>query len=561
MEQALTLHRLVRDIGEPLLRLAVDPGGADRPLAGVAIHDPADADGMEAGCLMLCVGVGVALGKVLLALGSAAQRAGARGLAVKGPLPVEAADCPVPVVQVNPDASWMHVATTLRQRLLDHSRAQWEPAGATSDLFALANTIGMVIQAPVIIEDAVSAVLAWSAGQDDADESRVETILGRAVHPSRLHKLAEQGAFDRLHSSTAPVYIEPYEPGMLPRVAIAVRADSEVLGYVWAVVTAPLLEEHTRWLELFAPVVALHLANTRSDGSAWARQQRRELAAAVLAGGPAGVGAARELRLHTGALCLIAVGLRPQSAASDAASDAASAEAAVAAAGLRRLEDVLTLYLTAVRPSAVAVRGDRAVYVLAAWPKLSRDEVLTAARSLAADFVSRSPAGPGGSYLAAVAGPAAEPGHVPAVRAQADAVLRALRDAGDSTPAVATLDETALQILLDHLGDIAQSLGLPPATGPLRRLAQHDGPDGVLTETLAAFLAARCVTEDAAAQLRVHVNTLRYRLRRIREVSGLDFHDADQMLLAQLQLRLRLQPCETTALFDADDKTRGKISS
>ncbi|WP_327749267.1 PucR family transcriptional regulator [Streptomyces europaeiscabiei] len=556
MEQAPTLHRLVQDIGEPLLRLAVDPGGADQPLAGVAIHDPADAEAMEAGCLVLCVGV--TRGAELLTLGSAAQRAGARGLAVKGPVPAETADCPVPVVEVNPDASWMHVATILRQRLLDHSRAQWEPAGATSDLFALANTVSAMIQAPVTIEDAASAVLAWSAGQDDTDESRVETILSRAVHPSRLHKLAEQGAFERLHSSTAPVYIESYEPGLLPRVAIAVRANSEVLGYVWAVVTAPLPEEHTRWLELFAPVVALHLANTRSDGSAWARQQRRELAAAVLAGGPAGEGAARELQLHTGALCLIAVGLRPRDTASDiasdAASDAASAEAAVAAAGLRRLEDALTLYLTAVRPSAVAVRGDRAVYVLVAWPQPSRDEILAAARSLAADFVSRSPGGPGGDYLAAVAGPAAEPGRVPAVRAQADAVLRALRGAGGSAPAVATLDETALQVLLDRLGDVAQSLGLPSTTGPLRRLAEHDGPDGVLTETLAAYLAAGCLTEDAAAQLRVHVNTLRYRLRRIREVSGLDFHDADQLLLAQLQLRLRLR--ETAAPFHPDEKTR-----
>jgi sugar diacid utilization regulator len=247
------------------------------------------------------------------------------------------------------------------------------------------------------------------------------------------------------------------------------------------------------------------------------------------------------LQLHTGALCLIAMGLRPPGAASDAAFDTAPAEAAVAAAGLRRLEDALTLYLSAVRPSAVTVRGDRAVYVLGAWPQPSRDEVLAAARSLAADFVARSPGGPGGDYLAAVAGPAAEPGRVPAVRVQADAVLRALRGAGCSAPAVATLDETALQVLLDRLGDVAQSLGLPPATGPLRRLAEHDGPDGVLTETLAAYLAAGCLAEDAATHLRVHVNTLRYRLRRIREVSGLDLHDADQMLLAQLQLRLRLR--------------------
>jgi len=32
---------------------------------------------------------------------------------------------------------------------------------------------------------------------------------------------------------------------------------------------------------------------------------------------------------------------------------------------------------------------------------------------------------------------------------------------------------------------------------------------------------------------------MRYRLRRIREVSGLDFADADAVLLAHLQLRVR----------------------
>ncbi|SER82980.1 PucR family transcriptional regulator [Streptomyces qinglanensis] len=554
MAQALTLHRLVQDIGDPLLRLAVDPGGAKEPVAGVAIHDPADGGGLEPGCLVLCVGMDA--GPALLALGSAALRAGARGLAVKGPLPAECAECPVPVVEVNPGASWMHLAATVRQRLLDHSRAQWEPAGATSDLFQLANTISAMIQAPVAIEDAASAVLAWSAGQGDADESRVETILGRAVHPDRLRRLAEQGAFERLRRTTAPVYIEPHEPGMLPRVAMAVRADSEVLGYVWAVVTAPLSPGCLRSLEMFAPVVALHLINNaHADSSGWARRQRRDLAAAVLAGGSAGMGAARELQLDTGALCLVAVGLRPYSAVSDTA----AAQAAVAAARLRRLEEVLTLYLTAMHPAAVAVRGDRAVYALATWPRTDPDEALTAARSLAADFVSRSATALGDGWMAAVAGPAAEPGQVPTIRAQADAVLHAMRRSGEATPAVATLDETALQVLLDHLRDITQSLGLPPASGALRRLAAHEGADGYLTETLAAFVAAQCVSEDAAARLRVHPNTLRYRLRRIREVSGLDFQDADQMLLVQLQLRLQRR--EPTTPFDATDKAPDSNSS
>ncbi|MFI9780380.1 helix-turn-helix domain-containing protein [Streptomyces sp. NPDC051956] len=38
----------------------------------------------------------------------------------------------------------------------------------------------------------------------------------------------------------------------------------------------------------------------------------------------------------------------------------------------------------------------------------------------------------------------------------------------------------------------------------------------------------------AAEALHIHPNTMRYRLRRIREVSGLDFANADAMLLAHL---------------------------
>jgi DNA-binding PucR family transcriptional regulator len=89
-----------------------------------------------------------------------------------------------------------------------------------------------------------------------------------------------------------------------------------------------------------------------------------------------------------------------------------------------------------------------------------------------------------------------------------------------------------------QLVDATESLRLPETTGALHRLRQHDGADGVLTETLAAYLDAAGVTEVAAVALQIHVNTMRYRLRRIREVSGLDFTDADAVLLAQLQLRV-----------------------
>ncbi|WP_435196483.1 helix-turn-helix domain-containing protein [Streptomyces sioyaensis] len=50
--------------------------------------------------------------------------------------------------------------------------------------------------------------------------------------------------------------------------------------------------------------------------------------------------------------------------------------------------------------------------------------------------------------------------------------------------------------------------------------------------------------------LQIHVNTMRYRLRRIREVSGVDFANADAVLLAHLQLRLAAM---RGAVVDAND--------
>ena len=56
--------------------------------------------------------------------------------------------------------------------------------------------------------------------------------------------------------------------------------------------------------------------------------------------------------------------------------------------------------------------------------------------------------------------------------------------------------------------------------------------------SLLAYLDAFGDVRSAAAGLHVHPNTLRYRVRRACELSGLDLDDPDQRLVAQLQLRL-----------------------
>lgn len=108
-----------------------------------------------------------------------------------------------------------------------------------------------------------------------------------------------------------------------------------------------------------------------------------------------------------------------------------------------------------------------------------------------------------------------------------------------ASDAVANLDGTLLSLALLQLADYADSIALPEFVGALRVLADQDGEQGPLLATLRAYLDSAGRAEVAAETLGLHVNTVRYRMRRIREICGLDPEDNDAMLLAQLQLRVR----------------------
>ena len=68
----------------------------------------------------------------------------------------------------------------------------------------------------------------------------------------------------------------------------------------------------------------------------------------------------------------------------------------------------------------------------------------------------------------------------------------------------------------------------------------HDEKHGSdYVQTLFAYFDAFGDTPTAAKRLGVHPNTLRYRLRRIKEFSGIDLTDPQHRLAAELQLRFR----------------------
>lgn len=533
-----SLGRVLDDLGGTLLDLVL--GDGDRPggIGGVAIHDPLDEPALPQHALML--GVGLCEPDDVVRQLRTLARHDAAGLVLRAPVTVTASitaaveETGVALLSLARGASWAQLAAMLRSLLAEGDVGDAEPetlAGLPSgDLFAVANAIAALIDAPVTIEDRRSRVLAFSGRQDEADPSRVETVLGRQVPERFSRSLAERGIFRELYRSDDPVFVSVPDEGMegmtLPRVAVAVRAGDELLGSIWAAVREPLNEDRTRALRDAARLAALHLLRVRA-GADVERRLRAELLSTALEGGPAAREALSRLGLADQPVVVLALAVLEN-----------GAEDAEIATERQRLADGLAMHLSAVHPRcAAALIGDTAYGLV----PVSRDaDGERRALRIAKDFLDRV-----GDRVRAVVGigpVARSAAELPEARDSADRALRVLRSGSRAGRRVALLADVHVEALLLELQDLVAARGDRP-TGPVARLLDYDEQHHAhLVETLRAWLDAFGDVIAASAAVHVHPNTFRYRLRRLAEVGGFDMTDPEARFAAMLQLRVVAPP-------------------
>lgn len=93
-----------------------------------------------------------------------------------------------------------------------------------------------VLECPVTIEDANHRLLAYSTHDDQTDQARIATIISRKVPEKVINSLWKADAIPQLLRSAEPLKIpEIKEIGLGNRVAISIRHQEEVLGYIWVV--------------------------------------------------------------------------------------------------------------------------------------------------------------------------------------------------------------------------------------------------------------------------------------------------------------------------------------
>ncbi|WP_462406227.1 PucR family transcriptional regulator [Gracilibacillus sp. Marseille-QA3620] len=114
-----------------------------------------------------------------------------------------------------------------------HSKDYFNEVYANLDEFA--EQVSTLIGCPITIEDSSHQLLAYSTHSDITDEARILTIMGRRVPEKVINALWKEGTIPALLGSSEPIIIPPKQLiGLGKRVAISIRKNENVLGFIWA---------------------------------------------------------------------------------------------------------------------------------------------------------------------------------------------------------------------------------------------------------------------------------------------------------------------------------------
>jgi DNA-binding PucR family transcriptional regulator len=531
-----SLARVVKDLGDPFLEVVAGDVAPHKQVSAIVVLDPLHNSTFPPSAVVLGIGVHetTEICQVLASLGEL----NAAALIVRSPVDQSdarllraARESGVVLIALTEAADWLQLADVLRTVVAQDdvgdemtSTLGGVPAG---DLFALANAIAALIDAPITIEDRSYRVLAFSGRQSEADAARVQTILERQVPEVYIREDEGRGVFQALYKTEGPLYVEASKvsDNEVPRVAIAVRAGDEILGSIWAAVRSPLSVERSDALVDAAKLVALHLLRRRA-GADVDHRLRADLVATALEGGPESAHAVGRLGLLGKSVNVVAMAILDDGTEHADLSRLASAR--------QRMTDAFAMHLSAVVPrSATALLGDvtYGLIPLTGDPVRSEERV----KRIATDFLSRT-----GSRVPAVVGIGSavnNPRNLDESRTQADRALRVLRTRAEPGR-VASMAEVHIDALVLELHDLSVARH-DPITGPLSLILDYDERrGGSLLETLNYWLDAFGDVHAAAAAAGVHHNTFRYRLKRLREIGGINLDNPDERFAMMLQMRL-----------------------
>jgi DNA-binding PucR family transcriptional regulator len=520
-----SIHELTSRLTSEVVTVAVLPPDITSGFDSVVVYDPLESPAFEPGDLVLAVGVSATSA---LALQLVAARPAAVVMRHDGPpgqpLLAEALEAGVALLLVASHCSWSSVcaiATSLPAPMVRVHADSLAGSEVISELFAVANALAENLDAPITIEDNQSRLLAYSAQQGEVDVARAATILGHRVPHAYRNEVRRSGVTKRLLTETEPFFLPTTIPSISARTVVTLREHDEVLGSVWAVTETPLDEQRTQALAEAARGISVRLAHHRLTTNL-RRQHREATMAVLLRGGASAIEAARRLGLDGSAFRVAAI--------------AASHPAADPDGPLERYTTALNHQLSITHTAGAVARIHDTVYaVVEAVPEPADSlspfrRMLLAARTAARNDTPEQVA-------IGMSAPVAL-GDFDQGKEEADRVLQVLAR-GRSHDGCAEVGEVGLAVSMLRLADL-ESARRAGRRSILDDIDEYDiAHSASYGYTLRVYLASFGDPTAVSQSLGVHTNTLRYRLRRLHELFGLDVTDEDTRFALMIDIRLK----------------------
>ncbi|GLY42895.1 PucR family transcriptional regulator [Amycolatopsis sp. NBRC 101858] len=522
-----SVHELMTQLGLDLITAPVVPADLAVEFTNVVIYDSLEIPEFGDDDLVLAVGVSATSP---LALRLAAARPAALLLRHDGPLEqrlqAEALNAGVILLVVPNSCGWSHLHTIAASLPgvvpLDHVDSA-TGSEVISDLFAVANALADTLDAPITIEDNQSRLLAYSALQGTADIARSATILGHQVPDEFRQEVRRLGVSKRILTATEPFFLSSTMAGITSRTVVTLRAHGEVLGSIWAVTATPLDDRRTAALADAARTVAIRLAHHRLTADL-RRQHQTATMTLLLRGGVSAVEAGRRMGMDGGGYRLAAiVAGHPDGTHDDALLD--------------RYATALVRQLALTRTIGATARIENTVYAVVRGPEDHVESLRGLRGVLLAARASARPEAPD-QVTAGMSGSLESLADLAGAREQAERVLQVLAGAR-SHDGCAEVDEVGLAVSVLRLADL-ESARRGGRRSALDEVDDYDAAHAAdYGRTLRVHLASFGDPTVASKALKVHTNTLRYRLRRLNDLFGLDLTDPDTRFGLMVDIRLK----------------------
>jgi purine catabolism regulator len=481
---------------------------------------------------------------------------GGAGLVVR-PLPylrkippemvTEADRLKVPLFTIPPDVQFVDLMAPLLERIINAEHWRLKRSIEIHRRFTelvldgkgvneICRTLADLLESAVSVEDASFHLLAHAGGS--ADPHRKETILRQGTPQRVLFDPQIQRILREVEARRGPVKVPafPHLGMSRERLLAPIFAANQVLGYISVLDHPPQNEELAFMaIEQAALVLALSIAKERELSEVEGRV-RGEFLEDLLHGTYGDESAAQRRARHVGyplhgSHIVMLVDIDDFRGFNKARQITEDAIQALKREFLRRVTAVVR---AGYQRALVQGRSDQVVALLPLGPEAGDHHARSHAlglqvQSAVADWK------PGFTVSVGFSAPIEAPGGVEGALREVTSVMESLARFKRWAQVVA-VPELGLTGLLAAVSDERLVDYSRRHLGPL---IEHDSArKGALVATLRAFLETG-EQQQAAQRLRVHTNTLRYRLDRIREISGLDLEDPETRLNLSVALRVQ----------------------